>query len=164
MAADNNEKTRNSPIYEEGKILLRDLIKYKQDETLSPVNATAKTLRKLSDDIEERNPHLFTQMCSKLNLSKHNVFSSFCNVAKEMFSDGIINWGRIATLFAFACQVAKHCLEHNIGDQVNHITDWTATFVGEMGWIEQQGGWSAINNHFGDDDRKHGGKWWFLLW
>ncbi len=164
MAEGNDEHTSNSPIYEEGKILIKDLIRYKQGQNLSPVNATGKTLRKISDDIEKRNPELLAQMCSKLNFSKETIYSSFCGVAKEMFSDGVINWGRIVVLFAFSAQVVKYCDGQNICDQVDNITDWTARFVNEMGWIEQQGGWSAINRHFRDFGRDNNSSWWCQWW
>ena len=163
MAEGSDEQTTDSPVCEEGKILAKDLINYKLGENLSPVNATARTLRKLSDDVELRNPDLLAQMCSKLNFSKETVYSSFCEVVKEMFSDGVINWGRIAVLFAFAAQVAKYCNENNMGDQMDNITEWTARYVGEMGWIEQQGGWNGLNRCFRDIGESNT-SWWSRWW
>lgn len=163
MAEANNEQTTNSDVYKEGKILLKDLIYFKLGQNLSPVNVTARTLRKLSDNIELKNPDLFREMCSKLNFSKETVYNSFCEVAKEMFSDGIMNWGRIATLFAFVAQVAKYCMENHTSEQIDEITEWTARFVTEMNWIEQQGGWNGLNRCFRDLGENNN-SWWCLWW
>ena len=135
------EHTAQSPLYNEGTVLAKDLISYKLGRQGPPVNSTAKTLRKLSDDIERRNPDLLEQLCSKLNFSKETGYSSFCEIAKEVFADGVINWGRIVVLFAFSARLGKYCSENNMGDQIEDLTQWTARFVIGLGWIEQQGGW-----------------------
>jgi hypothetical protein len=138
----------SSPLFEEGRLLAKDLINYKLGRNLPPANTTAKTLRKLSDDIELRNPDLLERLCSKLNFSKETGYSSFCEIAKEVFGDGIINWGRIAVLFAFCAKLGKYCNENNMSDEIENITQWTATFVTELGWIESQGGWVGSTYFF----------------
>ena len=163
MAQANNEQTTNFDAYKEGKILLEDLISFKLGQNLPPVSETAQTLRKLSDNIELKNPDLFGEMCLKLNFSKETVYDSFCKVAKEVFSDGIVNWGRIATLLAFVPQVAKYCIENHISEQVDRITEWTARFVTEMNWFEQQDGWNGLNRCFGDL-RENSNSWWCQWW
>lgn len=140
--------TSNSPLIDEGTMLARDLIDYKLGRNLPPASATAKTLRKLSDDIEQRNPDLLEQLCSKLNFSKETGYSSFSEIAREVFSDGRINWGRIVVLFAFCAKLGKYCNENNMNDQVENITEWTARFVAGLGWIESQGGWVGRNYYF----------------
>jgi hypothetical protein len=135
------EHAPNSALFDEGRVLAKDLIYYKLQRNLPPANATAKTLRKLSDDIEVRNPDLLEQLCSKLNFSKETGYSSFCEIAKEVFADGVINWGRIAVLFAFSAKLGKYCNENNMRDQIEDITQWTARFVTGLDWIESHGGW-----------------------
>ena len=135
------EHTQSSSLLEEGITLSKDLINYKIQHNLPPVNATAKTLRKLSDDIEVQNPDLLEQLCSKLNFSKETGYSSFRDISKQVFSDGIINWGRIVVLFAFGARLGKYCNENNMRDQIENITHWTARFVTELDWIEAHGGW-----------------------
>jgi hypothetical protein len=135
------EHTTDSSQFEEGMLLVKDLISYKLQSNLPPVNATARTLRKLSDDIEVQNPDLLEQLCSKLNFSKETGYSSFRDISKQVFSDGIINWGRIVVLFAFGAKLGKYCNENNMRDQVENITMWTARFVTELDWIESHGGW-----------------------
>lgn len=161
MAEANNEQTTNSDVYKEAKILLKDLISFKRGHNVPSENATARTLRKLSDNIERTNPDIFKEMCSKLNFSQETIFISFREVANKMFSDGIINWGRIATLFAFVAQVAKYCSENDMSEQIDNIIEWTARFVTEMYWIEQQGGWNDLNRCFRDlGDHENECSWW----
>ena len=118
-----NEQTTHLPLRHECKILAKDLIDYKLGQSTEPANAAAKTLRKLSDDIEKRNPDLL-------------------EIAKEVFSDGVINWGRIAVLYAFGARLGKHCCDNDMSEQLDYIPEWIARFVtGLSDWIEKQGGW-----------------------
>lgn len=138
-----NDQTTNSPFLLEGITLTRDLIDYKLGRNVPPANATAKTLRKLSDDIEIRNPDLLEQLCSKLRFSNETGYSSFSEIAKEVFSDGTINWGRIAVLFAFGARLGKYCCDKNMSEQLDNIPEWVGKFVltDLSDWIENQGGW-----------------------
>lgn len=131
----------NSPLLEEGILLAKDLISYKTGRNTPPVNTSAKTLRKLSDDIELKHPDLLEKLCSKLNFTTETGYSSFREIAKELFCDGIINWGRIAVLFAFCARLGKYCNENNMTEQIENITQWTPRFVIALGWLELQGGW-----------------------
>ena len=136
-----NEQTTHLPLRHECKILAKDLIDYKLGQSTEPANAAAKTLRKLSDDIEKRNPDLLEQLCTKLNFSKETRYCSFAEIAKEVFSDGVINWGRIAVLYAFGARLGKHCCDNDMSEQLDYIPEWIARFVtGLSDWIEKQGG------------------------
>ena len=128
-------------LLDEGTILAKDLINYKLGYNVQPVNATARTLRKLSDDIESKTPDLLEQLCSKLNFSKETGYKAFCELANEVFSDGIVNWGRIVVLFAFSARLGKYCSENNMSSQIDNIIEWAPMFVTGLGWIETQGGW-----------------------
>ncbi|KAI4878869.1 hypothetical protein NFI96_012498 [Prochilodus magdalenae] len=68
----------------------------------------------------------------------------FLKVAREIFSDGRFNWGRVVALFYFACELVKQVLE--IPDLIKTIINWTVTFMREtvFNWIREQGGWEAI--------------------
>ncbi|XP_066498726.1 apoptosis regulator BAX-like [Hoplias malabaricus] len=68
----------------------------------------------------------------------------FVAVAREIFADGIFNWGRVVTLFYFACELVKQALR--IPDLIQTIISWTVDFmVGPViNWIKEQGGWDAI--------------------
>ena len=160
MAKTNDEHTLNSSVYKEAIILVKDLV----ENQAKPANATAKTLRKLWRDIELRYPDLLQQMCSKLNFSQETVYSSYGEVVTEILSDDIINWGRIAVIFTFCAHVCKYCRENNMDTQIDNITIWTARFVAELGWVEQQGGWNGLNRCFGDLGVTDNMSWLCKLW
>lgn len=156
-----NEQTTHLPLRHECKILAKDLIDYKLGQSTEPANAAAKTLRKLSDDIEKRNPDLLEQLCTKLNFSKETRYCSFAEIAKEVFSDGVINWGRIAVLYAFGARLGKHCCDNDMSEQLDYIPEWIARFVtGLSDWIEKQGGWSNFNDKFQDIGGNNQSNWW----
>ncbi|TSK28040.1 Apoptosis regulator BAX [Bagarius yarrelli] len=72
----------------------------------------------------------------------------FVKVAREIFSDGKFNWGRVVALFYFACRLA---LLTNIPDIIRTIINWTVDYLREhvINWIREQGGWEGIRSYFG---------------
>ncbi len=73
------------------------------------------------------------------------------NVARSMFADNIINWGRIATLYAFAGAIAKHMVEERGLDIQDDIAACVSGFVNQhlAGWILARGGWVSISGNTG---------------
>ncbi|KAB1257294.1 Bcl-2-related protein A1 [Camelus dromedarius] len=69
----------------------------------------------------------------------------FNQVMEKEFEDGIINWGRIVTIFAFEGILIKKLLRERIAPDVDtyKISYFVAEFItkntGE--WIRQNGGW-----------------------
>ena len=147
MDGEANAETTNYSVLEEGTMLARDLIDYKLGRGVPPVSDTAKTLRKLSDDIEQRNPMLLEQLCVKYDVSTETGYRSFSQIAKEVFSDGIINWGRIVVIFAFGAKLGMYSKEKNMPEQLDNIPQWIGRFVmNHKEWIEKQGGWVRTIN------------------
>ncbi|XP_027624812.1 bcl-2-related protein A1 isoform X2 [Tupaia chinensis] len=71
----------------------------------------------------------------------------FNQVMEKEFEDGIINWGRIVTIFAFGGILIKKVLRERIAPDVDTYKDisyFVAEFIvnhtGE--WIRQNGGWT----------------------
>ena len=126
--------------------LAKDYIGYKLGlKSDTPNNAAAKTLRRLAADLEREHGDLFNNMLKELNKAQQNHVNGvvFQNIAKEMFADHIINWGRIAVLYTFAGQMALFCEKHNMKAESANVPDWLSTFVNKnlSGWIEKRGGW-----------------------
>ena len=89
------------------------------------------------------------QMCEKLVVTKENIYSTFRDVAKELFL-GDINWGRIVLLIAFTGMLCRHCMENkvivNAQDETGfyqQLTSWTAEFMHEElgAWINKHNRW-----------------------
>ncbi|XP_072348617.1 apoptosis regulator BAX-like [Scyliorhinus torazame] len=70
----------------------------------------------------------------------------FFKVAKEQFADGVINWGRVVTLFYFACKLVVKAMCQKIPDLIQTIISWTMEYFQEniLRWIREHGGWEAI--------------------
>ncbi|XP_057243840.1 apoptosis regulator BAX isoform X3 [Malurus melanocephalus] len=75
----------------------------------------------------------------------------FFRVAKEMFSDGTFNWGRVVALFYFACKLVLKALCTKVPELVQTILRWTMEYLQEhvLAWIQAQGGWEGLLSHFG---------------
>ncbi|XP_004480727.1 bcl-2-related protein A1 [Dasypus novemcinctus] len=70
----------------------------------------------------------------------------FNKVMEKEFEDGIINWGRIVTIFAFGGILIKKLLRERIAPDVDtykEISYFVAQFITEntAEWIRQNGGW-----------------------
>nr|ALM23382.1 apoptosis regulator BAX [Clarias batrachus] len=75
----------------------------------------------------------------------------FVKVAREIFSDGKFNWGRVVALFYFACRLVIKALLTKIPDIIRTIINWTLDYLREhvINWIREQGGWEGIRSYFG---------------
>ncbi|XP_054387686.1 bcl-2-related protein A1 isoform X2 [Pongo abelii] len=76
----------------------------------------------------------------------------FNQVMEKEFEDGIINWGRIVTIFAFEGILIKKLLRQQIAPDVDtykEISYFVAEFImnNTGGWIKQNGGWGKWHNH-----------------
>uniref|UniRef100_A0A4W3JNU0 BCL2 associated X, apoptosis regulator n=1 Tax=Callorhinchus milii TaxID=7868 RepID=A0A4W3JNU0_CALMI len=71
---------------------------------------------------------------------------TFFQVAKELFSDGVINWGRVVTLFYFACKFVVKAVCQKLPELIQTIITWTLEYIQEniLQWIREHGGWDAI--------------------
>ncbi|XP_037689185.1 bcl-2-related protein A1 [Choloepus didactylus] len=70
----------------------------------------------------------------------------FNQVMEKEFEDGIINWGRIVTIFAFGGILIKKLLRERMAPDVDtykQISFFVAQFIMEntAEWIRQNGGW-----------------------
>ncbi|KAM9183407.1 bcl-2-related protein A1 [Dugong dugon] len=88
----------------------------------------------------------------KTCLDNFNVFSTdiaktiFNQVMEKEFEDGIINWGRIVTIFAFGGILIKKLLREQIVPDMytyKEISFFVAEFIvkNTAEWIRQNGGW-----------------------
>lgn len=108
----------------------------------APTSLTAKTLRRLAADLERQHGDLFKNMLNSLNSPGKNT-DTFQRIADEMFSDQVINWGRIAVLYTFAGHMAVHCENSNRQVESEKVAYWLSTFVNRKlsNWIVKAGGW-----------------------
>ena len=77
----------------------------------------------------------------------------FNQVMEKEFEDGIVNWGRIVTIFAFEGILSKKLLGKCIAsdmDMCKDISYFVAEFITENTgeWIKQNGGWVCVMEVF----------------
>lgn len=107
------------------------------------ISLTAKTLRRTSSMLEANHGELFANMITNISRCPDEISQSFVKVLENIFSDNVINWGRIAILFTFAGQLAVYCDRHETQEQADLVVFWLAEFVNTrlLKWIENNGGW-----------------------
>ncbi|KGL81335.1 Induced myeloid leukemia cell differentiation protein Mcl-1, partial [Tinamus guttatus] len=93
-------------------------------------------------------------MLRKLEIQKEEDLESVSEVAAQVFSDGVTNWGRVVTLISFGAFVAKHLKSINqescIPSLAGIITD--ALVSSKREWLLSQGGWEGFVEFFRVED------------
>uniref|UniRef100_A0A8C9NTQ6 MCL1 apoptosis regulator, BCL2 family member n=1 Tax=Serinus canaria TaxID=9135 RepID=A0A8C9NTQ6_SERCA len=96
----------------------------------------------------------FAGMLRRLQIQQEEDLQSVVEVAAQMFSDGVTNWGRVVTLITFGAFVAKHLKsiqqEQSISSLAGIITD--ALVSSKREWLESQGGWEGFVDFFRVED------------
>ena len=99
----------------------------------------------LIDQLNRSDYSFYVGVALHLELTPHTAYPTFRDTVRNVFSDNIINWGRIAAVFGFALAVAV--LEPVL---VNDIPLWFQyVFPDEVtAWISAQGGWNGMLLHY----------------
>jgi len=106
------------------------------------IQQIAHRLRIIGDelDADERIKNMVDQV------PINSPYETFSDVAKELFCDGIYNWGRIVTLFYFTYKLILKSLKDQPSAILHILVEWTVRFVKEIvaPWIVGKGGWLVI--------------------
>ncbi|XP_061701442.1 apoptosis regulator BAX-like isoform X2 [Syngnathoides biaculeatus] len=107
----------------------------------------AQCLQKIGDELDGNVELQRMINCPSLKPSRE----VFVKVAVDIFSDGKFSWGRVVTLFYFACRLVIKALLNNVPDIIRTIISWTIDYLREhvLNWIREQGGWDGIRSYFG---------------
>eukprot|EP00112_Aurelia_sp_Birch-Aquarium-sp1_P015635 Seg3488.1 transcript_id=Seg3488.1/GoldUCD/mRNA.D3Y31 product="Apoptosis regulator BAX" protein_id=Seg3488.1/GoldUCD/D3Y31 len=108
---------------------------------------TARCLRQIGDDLVN-NVELNT-LLDNVTITKDTAFETFASIAAQIFSDGVINWGRVVALFYFGYKMVIKVLFD--GGLLKTVIKWILRFISErlVQWIAQAGGWAACKSYFG---------------
>ncbi|XP_005104447.1 apoptosis regulator BAX [Aplysia californica] len=82
--------------------------------------------------------------------------ATLLNVARNIFEDGVFNWGRVVALFYYAYKVCSKALDRIplVRAIINLIVDFMREHV--VKWIIERGGWEAIREYFGTSSKQIG--------
>jgi hypothetical protein len=103
----------------------------------------AINLRNLATNLEDQHEQLFQQICFKVDLSESQAKRNFDRIAKEIFTEGNWNWGRIVSLITFIGVVSHHFVEQERPEMVCEVIQWLLQFIRVhlITWIIEKGGW-----------------------
>jgi len=118
----------------------------KSREILIKESEIARSFCKIADTIA--GDKALNDLISGITVTKNTVYKTFFTVAKEIFQDGTVNWGRIVMLFYFAYKLTVSLLSQ--GQLIDEVIEWVAKFVSDnlSSWISSRGGWPSINEYF----------------
>lgn len=113
----------------------------------------AHVIRDIGDRLT--NDTSLNNLISKVQVSKDTAFDTFLQVAAQIFSDGVVNWGRIVTLFYFGYKLAVQVI--NEIPLIKMIIQWVVQFIKDRlaKWIFEQGGWESVIEYFATLRQKH---------
>jgi len=85
----------------------------------------------------------FREACGDIFITPDNAHTSFLTSVQSLFSDGVVNWGRVVALLAFSGSVAAQSVEKEMPFLVNQVVDWTSAYINAnlASWIHDNGGW-----------------------
>src|SRR6266516_1777309 len=102
-----------------------------------------RTLRLTVEYLLEKHQVEFMDMVENISMSQ-SICESFVRIADKLFMDRTYNWGRVASLYAFAACIADYCTKNHVGqDMTRKIGETVGNYVSDnlTDWIYTQGGW-----------------------
>lgn len=112
----------------------------------SPAEQVGRQLAFIGDAVNERYASEFGRMIRLLKLEPATAYETFAAVARQLFSDGTVSWGRIIILLCFGYRVVVTVLQRGLRDLFGRIIGYIVLFVIReriARWIAAQGGWRA---------------------
>ena len=121
------------------------------DQRLPPVPETKllkdyqKRIVKLVNGRIVENPYFFHSTCEELDITATTLNIKLYQVWQGIFSDGVINWGRITMFLAFNQYICYYLLSQELPSSITEsITHWATSFICSRllkDWIITNGGW-----------------------
>lgn len=146
--------TSNTMVDEGTRSIVVDYIKYRLDCSgfqwendgrhvrVTP-NPVQEAMRRLGDACEERYGNTFSEMIQKLNVTEDTAAETFTTIMDEIFTDGVVNWGRVVALFGFTGRFVVYCWEHNMQNMVDNIVELVTSYVDTnlRDWMQEHNQW-----------------------
>lgn len=113
----------------------------------------AHVIRDIGDRLS--NDASLNSLIQQVVVTKDTAFETFLQVGVQIFNDGVVNWGRIVTLFYFGYKLALQVI--NEIPLIKMIIQWVCQFIKDRlaKWIFEQGGWEAVVDYFKSLRQRH---------
>lgn len=130
--------------------LAKDIILYitGNGPSAPPPNRHAETLRKTVKSFLSDHRRFLTFV---VDMVEPQNLCAFVKILENMFTDKVINWGRLVSVYSFAAKIGESAMMKELGDEhLHNIIELLGSYVAhKLGqWIERQGGWDAFDNYF----------------
>lgn len=108
------------------------------------------TMKRVVDSLVLKHEITYNGMISRLNLDETDDMSFVTTVAKELFSDGITNWGRISSLLAFGAVLSKHLNDRGRSHCVNSVGERISSYLltDQKDWLLRNKSWDGFVDFF----------------
>ncbi|XP_039535295.1 induced myeloid leukemia cell differentiation protein Mcl-1b [Pimephales promelas] len=109
------------------------------------------TMKRVVETLMVKHEIAYKGMIARLNLEQNGEDMSFITiVATEIFSDGITNWGRIASFLTFGAIVCKYQNDRGLGKCVSLVADNIASYLltAQRDWLLKNKAWDGFVDFF----------------
>ncbi|XP_016144699.1 induced myeloid leukemia cell differentiation protein Mcl-1 homolog [Sinocyclocheilus grahami] len=109
------------------------------------------TMNRVVESLVMKHELAYKGMIARLNLEQKGEDVSFVKtVATEVFSDGITNWGRIASLLAFGAVVCKHQNDKGLSKCVSLVGKEISSYLltTQRDWLLKNNAWDGFVEFF----------------
>ncbi|XP_078283707.1 bcl-2-related protein A1-like [Rhinoraja longicauda] len=127
--------------------LAKDYFRFVLDgsESQPAANRAAETLRRSGSSLLANGKELL-RCVDQFNLrSVEETKRVLPNLMKEIYSDGVDNWGRIVTLYTFCGALVRHLIQKGVPERelIEEVAQCVAQYIWthKAAWIKENGGW-----------------------
>ncbi|XP_035282184.1 induced myeloid leukemia cell differentiation protein Mcl-1b [Anguilla anguilla] len=113
------------------------------------------TMKRVVDHLIEKHQFAYNGMILKLSLDQQEDSMKFIScIAKNIFSDGTTNWGRIASLLAFGAVVCEHLKDSGREHCVPVVSQEISSFLlsEQRDWLLNNKAWEGFVEFFHVED------------
>uniref|UniRef100_A0A8C1Y6A5 MCL1 apoptosis regulator, BCL2 family member b n=1 Tax=Cyprinus carpio TaxID=7962 RepID=A0A8C1Y6A5_CYPCA len=110
-----------------------------------------ETMNRVVESLVVKHELAYKGMIARLNLEQKGEDVSFVKtVATELFSDGITNWGRIASLLTFGAMVCKHQKDKGLTNCVSLVGKEISNYLltAQRDWLLKNKAWDGFVEFF----------------
>ncbi|XP_026083226.1 induced myeloid leukemia cell differentiation protein Mcl-1 homolog [Carassius auratus] len=109
------------------------------------------TMNRVVESLAVKHELVYKGMIARLNLEQRGEDVSFVKtVATELFSDGVTNWGRIASLLTFGAIVCKHQSDKGHSKCVSLVGEEISSYLltAQRDWLHKNKAWDGFVEFF----------------
>ncbi|XP_077101793.1 induced myeloid leukemia cell differentiation protein Mcl-1a [Siphateles boraxobius] len=118
-------------------------------------NSALPTMRRVVGEILEKHQIVYKGMLQRLHMDSQPDSMDFIgSIAKNMFSDGGTNWGRITSLVAFGAVVCSRLKECQREECVEAVAQQISSYLisEQHHWLQKNNGWEGFVQFFREED------------